>query len=159
MWAVTHLKIYFWSASGVYSPDVVLKVLRACKICDDKRLFEPTNLYFHCSILPEWHALTLELWTVLSFANKLRLKAFVKTFLKKKTIIFSYSHKVRTELIPSPPTYNSKYGYLNLESYSNISYYTRLLPPIPEDCPLPMGTKGETCTTCTHRQRCSRGHL
>ncbi|XP_029294945.1 prostaglandin G/H synthase 1 [Cottoperca gobio] len=49
----------------------------------------------------------------------------------------------RSDLIPSPPTYNSKYGYLNWESYSNMSYYTRLLPPVPEDCPLPMGTKGK----------------
>uniref|UniRef100_A0A7N8XD60 Prostaglandin G/H synthase 1 n=1 Tax=Mastacembelus armatus TaxID=205130 RepID=A0A7N8XD60_9TELE len=50
---------------------------------------------------------------------------------------------VRSNLIPSPPTYNTKYGYLNWESYYNISYYTRLLPPVPEDCPLPMGTKGK----------------
>lgn len=54
--------------------------------------------------------------------------------------------KVRSGLIPSPPTYNTKYGYINWESYSNISYYTRILPPIPEDCPLPMGAKGETYT-------------
>ncbi|XP_017267765.1 prostaglandin G/H synthase 1 isoform X2 [Kryptolebias marmoratus] len=50
---------------------------------------------------------------------------------------------VRNELIPSPPTYNTKYGYISWESYQNISYYTRLLPPVPEDCPLPMGTKGK----------------
>ncbi|CAN9512918.1 unnamed protein product [Ophioblennius macclurei] len=50
---------------------------------------------------------------------------------------------VRTSLVPNPPTYNSKYGYLSWESYYNTSYYTRLLPPIPEDCPLPMGTKGK----------------
>ncbi|XP_005743165.1 prostaglandin G/H synthase 1 [Pundamilia nyererei] len=49
----------------------------------------------------------------------------------------------RSDLIPSPPTYNTKYGYINWESYSNISYYTRILPPIPEDCPLPMGAKGK----------------
>ncbi|XP_049619146.1 prostaglandin G/H synthase 1 isoform X1 [Syngnathus scovelli] len=50
---------------------------------------------------------------------------------------------VRSELIPSPPTYNTKYGYLSWESYQNTSYYTRILPPIPNDCPLPMGTKGK----------------
>uniref|UniRef100_A0A8C6P184 Prostaglandin G/H synthase 1 n=1 Tax=Nothobranchius furzeri TaxID=105023 RepID=A0A8C6P184_NOTFU len=50
---------------------------------------------------------------------------------------------VRNDLIPSPPTYNSRYGYISWESYNNISYYTRLLPPVPEDCPLPMGTKGK----------------
>ncbi|KAM8743255.1 prostaglandin G/H synthase 1-like [Acanthopagrus schlegelii] len=50
---------------------------------------------------------------------------------------------VRSNLIPSPPTFNSKYGYLNWESYSNLSYYTRLLPPVPEDCPTPLGVKGK----------------
>ncbi|XP_046871930.1 prostaglandin G/H synthase 1 [Hypomesus transpacificus] len=50
---------------------------------------------------------------------------------------------VRSNLVPSPPTFNSKYGYLSWESYSNVSYYTRLLPPVPKDCPKPMGTKGK----------------
>ncbi|XP_041856616.1 prostaglandin G/H synthase 1 [Melanotaenia boesemani] len=49
----------------------------------------------------------------------------------------------RSDLIPSPPTYNTKYGYLSWESYYNLSYYTRLLPPVPKDCPLPMGTTGK----------------
>lgn len=50
---------------------------------------------------------------------------------------------VRSDLIPSPPTYNTKYGYLNWEAYYNTSYYMRLLPPVPENCPFPMGTKGK----------------
>ncbi|XP_063043551.1 prostaglandin G/H synthase 1 isoform X2 [Engraulis encrasicolus] len=50
----------------------------------------------------------------------------------------------RSNLIPSPPTYNSKYGYLNWEAYYNHTYYTRILPPVPEDCPTPMGVKGKT---------------
>ncbi|XP_067294161.1 prostaglandin G/H synthase 1 [Pseudorasbora parva] len=50
---------------------------------------------------------------------------------------------VRANLIPSPPTYNSKYTYLNWEAYSNTTYYTRILPPVPQDCPTPMGTKGK----------------
>ncbi|XP_043914220.1 prostaglandin G/H synthase 1 [Protopterus annectens] len=50
---------------------------------------------------------------------------------------------VRANLIPSPPTYNSDYGYISWEAYSNVSYYTRVLPPVPEDCPTPMGTKGK----------------
>uniref|UniRef100_A0A3B3BU84 Prostaglandin G/H synthase 1 n=1 Tax=Oryzias melastigma TaxID=30732 RepID=A0A3B3BU84_ORYME len=49
---------------------------------------------------------------------------------------------VRSNLIPNPPTFNSKYGYLNWESYYNLSYYTRILPPVPEDCPSPVGAKG-----------------
>lgn len=51
---------------------------------------------------------------------------------------------VRANLIPSPPTFNSNYGYISWEAYANVSYYTRILPPVPDDCPTPMGTKG-TC--------------
>ncbi|XP_030363390.1 prostaglandin G/H synthase 1 isoform X2 [Strigops habroptila] len=50
---------------------------------------------------------------------------------------------VRANLIPSPPTFNSDYGYISWEAYANVSYYTRILPPVPEDCPMPMGTKGK----------------
>ncbi|XP_030063156.1 prostaglandin G/H synthase 1 isoform X1 [Microcaecilia unicolor] len=50
---------------------------------------------------------------------------------------------VRASLIPSPPTYNSAYGYLSWEAYANVSYYTRILPPVPLDCPTPMGVKGK----------------
>ncbi|XP_051893094.1 prostaglandin G/H synthase 1-like [Pristis pectinata] len=49
---------------------------------------------------------------------------------------------VRSNLIPSPPTYNSDYNYLTWEGYANVSYFTRLLPPVPKDCPTPAGTKG-----------------
>uniref|UniRef100_A0A665W3E1 Prostaglandin G/H synthase 1 n=1 Tax=Echeneis naucrates TaxID=173247 RepID=A0A665W3E1_ECHNA len=50
---------------------------------------------------------------------------------------------VRANIIPSPPTFNSKYSYLSWESYYNLSYYTRLLPPVPDDCPTPLGVKGK----------------
>ncbi|NWS44786.1 PGH1 synthase, partial [Probosciger aterrimus] len=50
---------------------------------------------------------------------------------------------VRANLIPSPPTFNSDYGYISWEAYANVSYYTRILPPVPDDCPMPMGTKGK----------------
>ncbi|CAH2315878.1 prostaglandin G H synthase 1 [Pelobates cultripes] len=50
---------------------------------------------------------------------------------------------VRSNLIPSPPTYNSAYGYVSWEAYANVSYFTRVLPPVPDDCPTPMGTKGK----------------
>ncbi|XP_053137618.1 prostaglandin G/H synthase 1 [Hemicordylus capensis] len=49
---------------------------------------------------------------------------------------------VRANMIPSPPTYNSAYGYISWEAYANVSYFTRVLPPVPDDCPTPMGTKG-----------------
>uniref|UniRef100_G1N7E3 Prostaglandin G/H synthase 1 n=1 Tax=Meleagris gallopavo TaxID=9103 RepID=G1N7E3_MELGA len=50
---------------------------------------------------------------------------------------------LRAKLIPSPPTFNSQYGYISWEAYANVSYYTRILPPVPEECPTPMGTKGK----------------
>ncbi|KFZ67224.1 Prostaglandin G/H synthase 1, partial [Podiceps cristatus] len=50
---------------------------------------------------------------------------------------------VRADLIPSPPTFNSDYGYISWEAYANVSYYTRGLPPVPDNCPTPMGTKGK----------------
>lgn len=49
---------------------------------------------------------------------------------------------VRSNLIPSPPTYNVAHDYISWESFSNVSYYTRVLPSVPQDCPTPMGTKG-----------------
>ncbi|OWK10572.1 PTGS1 [Cervus elaphus hippelaphus] len=50
---------------------------------------------------------------------------------------------VRSNLIPSPPTYNVAHDYISWESFSNVSYYTRILPSVPQDCPTPMGTKGK----------------
>ncbi|NXL30481.1 PGH1 synthase, partial [Glaucidium brasilianum] len=50
---------------------------------------------------------------------------------------------VRANLIPSPPTFNSDYGYISWEAYANVSYYTRVLPPVPDNCLTPMGTKGK----------------
>ncbi|KPP63665.1 prostaglandin G/H synthase 2-like [Scleropages formosus] len=49
----------------------------------------------------------------------------------------------RSHLIDSPPTFNSDYGYKSWEAYSNLSYYTRTLPPVPKDCPTPMGVAGK----------------
>lgn len=57
---------------------------------------------------------------------------------------------VRANLIPSPPTFNSDYGYISWEAYANVSYYTRVLPPVPDDCPTPMGTKGTWLVQGTH---------
>ncbi|KAK2489138.1 hypothetical protein MC885_007566 [Smutsia gigantea] len=49
----------------------------------------------------------------------------------------------RSQLIPSPPTYNLAHDYISWESFSNVSYYTRVLPSVPRDCPTPLGTKGK----------------
>ncbi|XP_056384025.1 prostaglandin G/H synthase 2 [Hyla sarda] len=56
--------------------------------------------------------------------------------------IMQYVLTSRSHLIDSPPTFNSHYNYKNWEAYSNISYYTRSLPPVGKDCPTPMGVKG-----------------
>lgn len=49
----------------------------------------------------------------------------------------------RSHLIDSPPTFNADYGYKSWEAYSNLSYYTRTLPPVHKDCPTPMGVVGK----------------
>lgn len=54
-----------------------------------------------------------------------------------------FIYLARSHMIDSPSTYNADYGYLNWEAYSNLSYYTRTLPPVPEDCPTPMGVVGK----------------
>ncbi|XP_078734056.1 prostaglandin G/H synthase 2-like [Lampetra fluviatilis] len=57
--------------------------------------------------------------------------------------IMRYVLVSRSDLIDSPPTYNSVYGYKSWEAYSNLSYFTRILPPVPRDCPTPMGIAGK----------------
>ncbi|XP_015280477.1 PREDICTED: prostaglandin G/H synthase 2 [Gekko japonicus] len=57
--------------------------------------------------------------------------------------IMRYVLMSRSHLIESPPTYNSHYAYKSWEAYSNLSYYTRTLPPVAHDCPTPMGVKGK----------------
>ncbi|XP_034979645.1 prostaglandin G/H synthase 2 [Zootoca vivipara] len=57
--------------------------------------------------------------------------------------IMRYVLMSRSHLIESPPTYNSHYGYKSWEAYSNLSYYTRALPPVDHNCPTPMGVKGK----------------
>ncbi|KAI3368576.1 hypothetical protein L3Q82_025586, partial [Scortum barcoo] len=57
--------------------------------------------------------------------------------------IMRYVLTSRSHLIDSPPTFNADYGYKSWEAYSNLSYYTRTLPPVPQDCPTPMGVVGK----------------
>lgn len=65
-----------------------------------------------------------------------------------KWCFFSLS-LARSHMIDSPPTFNADYGYKSWEAYSNLSYYTRTLPPVPEDCPTPMGVEGEFAFTAS----------
>lgn len=43
------------------------------------------------------------------------------------------SSKLRNPIIPPP--YSTSHPYRNLEALLNTSYYSRLLPPVPEGCP------------------------
>nr|AAA03465.1 cyclooxygenase 1 [Rattus norvegicus] len=63
------------------------------------------------------------------------------TFIRE--VLMGWVLTVRSNLIPSPPTYNTAHDYISWESFSNVSYYTRILPSVPKDCPTPMGTKGK----------------
>lgn len=56
--------------------------------------------------------------------------------------IMRYVLMSRAHLIESPPTYNSEFTYKSWEVYANLSYYARSLPPVPRDCPTPLGVKG-----------------
>ncbi|XP_076436355.1 prostaglandin G/H synthase 2-like isoform X2 [Babylonia areolata] len=49
---------------------------------------------------------------------------------------------LRADMVDSPPQYNSAHHYVTLEAAFNSSYFARALPPVPSDCPTPMGTKG-----------------
>lgn len=72
----------------------------------------------------------LNIWFVLHIGNKYNN-------------FFSLNISARSDLIDSPPTYNAHYGYKSWEAFSNLSYYTRVLPPVADDCPTAMGVKGE----------------
>ena len=41
-----------------------------------------------------------------------------------------------------PPGYIGLQSYPSLETYFNYTMYARMLPPVPDHCPTPMGTRG-----------------
>uniref|UniRef100_A0A8C9JIZ7 Prostaglandin G/H synthase 1 n=1 Tax=Panthera tigris altaica TaxID=74533 RepID=A0A8C9JIZ7_PANTA len=82
-----------------------------------------------------------ELWTWLR--NSLRPSPAFLHFLLSQVVGWETMMPVRSNLIPSPPTYNIAHDYISWESFSNMSYYTLILPSVPQDCPMPMGTKGK----------------
>ncbi|APT40274.1 Rh10 [macacine betaherpesvirus 3] len=57
--------------------------------------------------------------------------------------VMRYILTSRSDLIDSPPIYNADYEYPSWEAFSNLSYYARILPPVPHDCPTPLGVKGK----------------
>lgn len=54
---------------------------------------------------------------------------------------------VRSDMIDSPPTYTSEHEYITVDSNFNLTVYTRTLPPVPKDCPTPMGVWGKVLYT------------
>lgn len=56
--------------------------------------------------------------------------------------LMKYIYLSRSDILDSPPIYHSGHDYTTLEAAFNRSYYARTLPPVPKECPTPMGTKG-----------------
>lgn len=52
-------------------------------------------------------------------------------------------YTLRSDMIDSPSTYTSAHSYITLDANFNLSYYARTLPPVPVDCPTPMGSFGK----------------
>ncbi|CAG2191006.1 COX2 [Mytilus edulis] len=50
---------------------------------------------------------------------------------------------LRSNLIDIPPPYDNDHSYITLGAHFNHSFYTRVLPPVPEECPTPMGVAGK----------------
>ncbi len=51
----------------------------------------------------------------------------------------------RAAAIIMPPVYvTDGHDYATMQAYFNHSYYAMLLPPVPKDCPTPMGIAGKT---------------
>ena len=61
---------------------------------------------------------------------------FLRNFVMKKV------YTMRSDMIDSPPTYESEHSYITVGAHFNHSFYTRTLPPVPKECPTPMGTAG-----------------
>lgn len=46
-------------------------------------------------------------------------------------------------IIDSPPCLSADTEYPSIESLKNITVYARTLPPVPKNCPTPMGVAGK----------------
>lgn len=56
--------------------------------------------------------------------------------------VMKYIYLSRAGVLDSPPIYTSGHEYTTLDAAFNRSYFSRALPPVPKECPTPMGTKG-----------------
>ncbi|GFN79616.1 prostaglandin g/h synthase 2, partial [Plakobranchus ocellatus] len=63
------------------------------------------------------------------------------TFLHNMIIRVVY--QTRAEILDTPPLYETVHGYPTIAATTNHTQYARCLPPVPLDCPTPMGIKGK----------------
>ena len=56
--------------------------------------------------------------------------------------IFLLLFTERSSFLDIPPVYNSNFDYATTEAYFNLSVYARTLPPVPKECPTPLGVAG-----------------
>lgn len=70
-----------------------------------------------------------------------RNQRFDSEIVSRKFFPFS----VRVALVAEPTAYIGTDDYTSMDTYLNKTVYARSLPPIPENCPLPMGVVGEFC--------------
>ncbi|KAL7647573.1 UNVERIFIED_CONTAM: hypothetical protein RMT77_001173 [Armadillidium vulgare] len=70
------------------------------------------------------------------------LWAIVNRFTPLQRMMMKYLYLTRGGLIDAPSLYESDHTYITLDAHYNESYFARMLPPVPMDCPTQMGTKG-----------------
>ncbi|XP_041368603.1 prostaglandin G/H synthase 2-like isoform X2 [Gigantopelta aegis] len=50
---------------------------------------------------------------------------------------------LRSDIVDSPPVYEAEHAYATFSIHTNASHFARTLPPVPLNCPTPMGVKGK----------------
>ncbi|KAK3600358.1 hypothetical protein CHS0354_015956 [Potamilus streckersoni] len=69
--------------------------------------------------------------------------AVVNYFPSLSNFVMKKVYTMRSAMVDSPPTYTSDHSYITWEAAANLSYFTRALPPVPLDCPTPLGVWGK----------------
>ncbi|KAK3600354.1 hypothetical protein CHS0354_015951 [Potamilus streckersoni] len=91
-----------------------------------KLWFKPSQATVHGLLIRyEW------IWSILNYFPTL------SNFIMKRIYL------IRSNIVDSPPTYTSDHTYITWEAAANLSFFTRSLPPVPLDCPTPLGIWGK----------------
>ena len=53
-----------------------------------------------------------------------------------------YIYESLAELYDSVAQFDSDHNYVTIHAAVNKSFYGRILPPVPRDCPTPLGVEG-----------------